>query len=159
MKYPIIISFFIIALVTGTQVVDELNSGYYHDTGHYLLGYHSGANQQTFNSFSNNLAAYNETNLNGTINSNYLTQTQQPNQGLLVWVDQWIKSLTGIGAIFSVVYHCTFGFGVYINNLFYVPLGNTNLLSNTWVWIIGILNGLLQAISIIGFLRGMTIGD
>jgi hypothetical protein len=159
MKYPIIISFFVISIVFSTQLVDSIADDYFLTQHRPLFGYRTGPSSVTGNQVLDNLARYNESNLNNTFYG-YVDPTQQPGTtGIFVWIDQWIKSLSGINLIFSTLYYCSFGFGQYINNLFFMPLGGRLLLSPFFVNFIGTCIGIIQMLTVFGFIRGMQIGD
>jgi hypothetical protein len=160
MKYPLMISFFVISLVTATQIVDQLNISYFNEKGRPLFGYVNGMGSAAYSQKTAALSRFNEDNINGTVNE-YINPNQQPSGGtsLLTWIDQWIKSLKAVNIIFNTLFYCTIGFGVFVNQIFYVPLGNTNLLSDTWVGALGLAIGILQFLQISAFIRGMNIGD
>jgi hypothetical protein len=159
MKYSITLSFFVLCVVVSTQIVDTLADGYFLERGRPLFGYRSGTSGVLNNKIIDNLQRYNETNINGTMYG-YVDPTQQPSStGIFVWIDQWIKSITGIGAIFSTIFYCTIGFGQYINNIFYMPLGGHYLLNDILCGFIGTCVCIIHFLNIIAFIRGMQIGD
>jgi hypothetical protein len=159
MRYSVTLSMFVVCLVFGTQIVDNLNNAYFAEKGRLLFGYTNGANAYAYQQTVSKLDNYKEDNINGTVYG-YIDPSQQPGgAGVFVWIDQWLKSLRGIGMIFSTIFYMTVGFGQYINNIFYLPLGSRMLLDDTTVLIIGIGVGFLHMYNIISFIRGVQGSD
>ena len=157
MSRSILISFFVIFLVFGFQIVNFVNADYRDEMDRDLFPYKVDNVDQRFDGLLGRVEKFDDAGLNSTFGQMVTPteQTEKSGSGITEFWDTARKSLDLLNILLYTIFYATIGFGAFLNNI-----GHGIIIIPSYVTIpltIGV--NLLHIINLMSYIRGVNFED